>query len=71
MILSLFGGALGVFFSVAGSSALGQILGWPITIPLQAIALALGFSISVGVFFGFYPARKAARLDPIAALRCD
>ncbi len=71
VILSLFGGALGLFFSVAGSSALGQILGWPVSIPLQAAGLALAFSILVGVFFGFYPARKAARLDPIAALRSD
>jgi putative ABC transport system permease protein len=71
VILSLFGGALGVAVSVGGSSALGQMLGWPVSIPLQAIALALGFSIGVGVFFGYYPARKASRLDPIAALRSE
>jgi putative ABC transport system permease protein len=69
VILSLFGGTLGVFFSVAGSSALGEILGWPVSIPPQAIALALIFSITVGIFFGYYPARKASRMDPIIALR--
>ena len=71
VILSLFGGSFGVVFSVAGSSALAQILGWPVTIPPQAIALALGFSVTVGVFFGYYPARKASRMDPIAALRSE
>jgi putative ABC transport system permease protein len=71
VILSLFGGALGVLVSVAGASVIGGILGWPISIPPRAIGLALGFSIAVGVFFGFYPARKAAKLDPIAALRSD
>jgi putative ABC transport system permease protein len=71
VILTLFGGALGVLVSVAGASALGEILGWPISIPAQAIGLALGFSIGVGVFFGLYPARKASKLDPIAALRSE
>jgi putative ABC transport system permease protein len=66
--LSLFGGLLGVCASVAGSFGLGRFLGWQMPIPPQAIVLAFGFSVAVGVFFGFYPAWRAARLDPIVAL---
>jgi putative ABC transport system permease protein len=66
--LSVLGGALGVVASLGGAYALGRMLGWPMPIPAQAIALALGFSVALGVFFGFYPAWRAARLDPIVAL---
>jgi putative ABC transport system permease protein len=69
VMLSLFGGLCGIVVSVAGSFALERTLEWPVAIPAQAVLLALGFSIGVGVFFGFYPAWRAARLDPIAALR--
>jgi putative ABC transport system permease protein len=69
VVLCLFGGITGVALSVVGSYALDRLLGWPMSIPPQAVGLALAFSIGVGVFFGFYPARRAARLDPIAALR--
>ncbi|HEX7602991.1 MAG TPA: ABC transporter permease [Polyangiaceae bacterium] len=69
VILTVFGGLTGVVLSVAGSFIVGWILEWPIAIPLQALLLALVSSVSVGVFFGFYPASKAARLDPIVALR--
>jgi putative ABC transport system permease protein len=50
---------------------LERVLGWALAIPAEALLLALGFSVAVGVFFGFYPAWKAARLDPITALRRD
>src|SRR4029077_9691242 len=60
--LSLFGGVLGVILSLVGSSGFEQMLGWPITIPPAAVLLAVVSSVGVGVFFGFYPARRAARL---------
>jgi putative ABC transport system permease protein len=69
VILSLFGGILGVFVGVVGSFILGDTLGWPVSIPLEALIIAPIFAIGVGISFGFYPAWKATQLDPIAALR--
>ena len=69
VMLSLFGGLLGVFAGVAGSFVLGYALGWPISIPLEALIVAPLFAIAVGIFFGFYPAWRATQLDPITALR--
>ncbi len=71
MILCLCGGIAGIAASAAGPLAMKRILGWDVAIPVEAVLLALGFSVTVGVFFGFYPAWRAARLDPIAALRQD
>jgi putative ABC transport system permease protein len=69
VLLSLFGGLLGIVLGIVSSYALGRVLQWSMSIPPQALLLAPAFSIAVGVFFGFYPALRAARLDPIAALR--
>jgi putative ABC transport system permease protein len=71
VILSLLGGLLGVPLSVAGSFVISQLLGWPISLSWKAAALAVTFSGAVGVFAGSYPAWKASRLEPIAALRSD
>ncbi|HEY8715611.1 MAG TPA: ABC transporter permease [Candidatus Acidoferrum sp.] len=71
VMLSLVGGAAGVMFGVLGSYLVGQTLKWPMETSLQAILVAAAFSIAVGVFFGYYPARKASLLDPIEALRYE
>ena len=69
VLLSMFGGLTGVAASIGGSFALERVLGWPIVIPAEALLPAIAFSAGVGVVFGFYPAWRAARLDPIEALR--
>jgi putative ABC transport system permease protein len=69
--LSLAGGVLGVALGVLASRLVSQLAGWPTLLSPAAIAGSLLFSAAVGIFFGFYPARKAARLDPIAALRYE
>jgi putative ABC transport system permease protein len=71
IVLSLIGGSIGIGLGITVSTALTQFLGWPTNISPDAVALAFGFSALTGVFFGFYPARKAARLDPIEALRYE
>jgi putative ABC transport system permease protein len=71
IMLSLVGGAAGVLMGILGSYLVGQTLQWPIAMSAEAVAVAALFSVAVGVFFGYYPARKASRLDPIEALRYE
>jgi len=71
MILSLIGGVLGILVGVGGASLLGKVMGTKVVISPLVIVGSAAFTGAVGVFFGFYPARKAARLNPIDALRYE
>ncbi|HEX8155277.1 MAG TPA: ABC transporter permease [Thermoanaerobaculia bacterium] len=69
--LSVFGGSIGVLFGVGVAQLFARLAKWPMVISPTAIGVAFAVSVTIGVFFGFYPARKAARLDPIEALRYE
>jgi putative ABC transport system permease protein len=69
IVMSVLGGIIGLAVGFGGAALLGHITGWSTSTPPQAVVIAVGFSAAVGVFFGYYPARKAAALDPIQALR--
>jgi putative ABC transport system permease protein len=69
--LSLVGGGVGIALGFAIAEGMTQWMGWPTRVPPDAVAMAFGFAAMTGVFFGFYPAQKAARLDPIEALRFE
>ncbi|MBI3193716.1 MAG: ABC transporter permease [Ignavibacteriae bacterium] len=71
IVLSLAGGLIGVGIGVGGSNLISSMAGWPTFVSPTSIVLAVFFSMAVGVFFGFYPARKASKLNPIEALRYE
>jgi putative ABC transport system permease protein len=70
-VMSLIGGAIGVACGMIGSILIARLLEWPTLIPLVAIVVAVLFSALIGILFGYYPAKKAASLDPIEALRYE
>ena len=71
IVLSALGGIIGIVLGVGTSRLISHFNGWPVLVSTSAIAGAFGFSAAIGVFFGFYPARKASELDPIEALRYE
>ncbi len=71
MVLSVVGGTIGVIVGVGSSKLISWRLQWAVLISPASVAIAFGVSALVGIFFGFYPARKASRLDPIDALRYE
>jgi putative ABC transport system permease protein len=71
IVLSLLGGGIGIALGFAVAEGLNRFLGWPTAVSPDSVAMAFGFAAAIGVFFGFYPAQKAARLDPIDALRYE
>ena len=71
IVLSLTGGTVGIILGIGLSLAIPAMLGWPTLVSMMAIVGSVIFSAAVGIFFGYYPARKAAALDPIEALRYE
>ena len=69
--MSVLGGVIGLVVGYGGAALVGHLTGWTTATPASAVAIAVGFSAAVGVFFGYYPARKAAALNPIQALRYE
>jgi putative ABC transport system permease protein len=69
IVLAVTGGSIGILLGVGGSALISRFAGWSTIVNPGAVLLAFGFSAAIGIFFGFYPARKASRLDPIEALR--
>jgi putative ABC transport system permease protein len=71
MALSTVGGIIGVVLGIVGARTVGNIQQWPILITQSSIIVAFLFSAAIGVFFGFYPALRASRLNPIDCLRYE
>jgi putative ABC transport system permease protein len=69
--LSLIGGLAGIVIGIGAAVAIAQLAGWRILLSPEAVLLAAAFAFAIGVFFGFYPARKAAHLNPVEALRFE
>jgi putative ABC transport system permease protein len=71
LILSLAGGAIGIALGMCGTRVISNVFGWATRVSGQAVVLAVFFAAAIGIFFGYYPARRAASLDPIEALRFE
>jgi ABC-type antimicrobial peptide transport system permease subunit len=71
VVLAIFGGLLGIIIGTVSSKVISDSLGWPTLISTMAIGAAFSFAAAIGIAAGWYPARKASRLDPIEALRYE
>jgi putative ABC transport system permease protein len=71
LVLSLVGGAIGVLFGGGGAAAISSGFGWPTLVSPESVLISFGFATAIGLFFGYYPAHKAAAMDPIEALRYE
>ena len=71
IVMSMLGGAIGIALGISGSNIISKFAGWPTFVSTNSILLAVFFSMTVGIFFGFYPARKASQLSPMEALRYE
>jgi putative ABC transport system permease protein len=71
VVLALVGGVLGITLGVAGAIGLAYVANWPVIFSTPVMILALVVPVGIGIFFGYYPALKASRLDPIEALRYE
>jgi putative ABC transport system permease protein len=71
VVLSLVGGLLGISLGIGLAAAMAYLIDWPLSVSPSVVALAFLVSAGVGIFFGYYPALKASRLDPIEALRYE
>jgi putative ABC transport system permease protein len=69
--LSVIGGLIGIVLGISAALLIAKLAGWPTALSVTAIILAAGFAAVIGIFFGYYPARKASRLLPIDALRYE
>jgi putative ABC transport system permease protein len=71
LVLALIGGGVGIILGLVISWLISSIAKWPVDVSVLAIVVAALFSAGIGIFFGYYPAKKASRLDPIEALRFE
>ncbi|MDP2816512.1 MAG: FtsX-like permease family protein, partial [Rectinemataceae bacterium] len=71
VLLTLCGGIVGIGLGFVGATVISKVFGWPTLVSIKAVGVAAVFSAAVGIFFGFYPARKASSLNPIDALRYE
>ncbi|MBQ6765607.1 MAG: FtsX-like permease family protein, partial [Paludibacteraceae bacterium] len=71
IMISITGGVLGVILGLVASWIVGAVVGWPVYVQLWSVVLAFAVCTVAGIFFGWYPAQKAARLDPIEAIRYE